>query len=213
MFLHPHVVEKREQDGILFKAILDFIEPTGKSFPAIYPLLAFTFLFLQAILLTRFMNNQRMTSKATFFPGMAYMLITSLFPEWNYFTAPLIVNTILLLVLSGLFNIYNQSQAKGAIFNIGLALGIASFIFFPSLTFIFWILLALMVMRPFRLNEWVLCLIGLTTPFYFYAIYLFITGTWSWDHLMPHFMISIPVVKQSAWLAGSAFLLAVPFLA
>lgn len=152
-------------------------------------------------------------SRPTYFPGMAYMLITSLFPEWNYFSAPLIVNTILLFVLTSLFKIYAQQNPKGAIFNIGLSLGIASFIFFPSLTFIIWILLALAVMRPFKLNEWLLCIIGITTPFYFYAIYLFINDQWSWQNLWPHFTVSLPSVEQSAWLAGSAFLLAVPFLA
>jgi hypothetical protein len=212
MFLEPHVPAPREGDGILFKAILDLVGPTGVKFPGFYPSLAFGLIYLQALMLTRFINSQRMISRPNFFPGMAYMLITSLFPEWNYLTPPLLVNTILLFILSGLFNIYNQSQAKGAVFNIGLGLGIASFIFFPSVTFIIWILLALMVMRPFRLNEWVICILGLTTPFYFYAIYLFIEGTWSWANILPHFSIGLPEIRQSAWLAGSAFLLVVPFL-
>ena len=102
---------------------------------------------------------------------------------------------------------------KGAIYNIGLALGISSFVFFPSVTFIAWILLALMVMRPFRLNEWALCILGATTPFYFYAVYLFISGPWDWNIFWPYFSIGLPAVRQSAWLAGSAFLLALPFLA
>lgn len=212
MFLHPHMVVSRKEDGLLFRGIIDFLTPFAKSSPAIYSFIAFFLLFLQAIILTRFLNNQRMLSRPTFFPGMAYLLITSLFPEWNYFSAPLIVNTILLFVLSGLFNTYNQQNAKGSIFNIGLALGIATFIFFPSLTFVIWILLALAVMRPFRLNEWILCLLGITTPFYFYAVYLIVSGNWSWNHLWPYVTISLPSVKQSAWMAGSAFLLAVPFL-
>jgi hypothetical protein len=212
IFLHPHIITARTEDGLLFKAILKFLESTGLSYPRLYPFLAFSLLFLQAVILTRFLNNQRMMNRATYLPGMAYMLITSLFPEWNYFSAPLIVNTLLLFILSGLFKIYNQQNAKGTIFNIGVALGIASFIFFPALTFIIWILLALMLMRPFRLNEWVLCIIGITTPFYFYAIYLFIEGQWSWQQLLPYFSVSLPSLKQSAWLAGSAFLLAVPFL-
>lgn len=153
-----------------------------------------------------------MMSRLNYYPGMAYLLITCLFPEWNYFSAPLIVNSILLYILSALFRIYNQENAKATIFNIGLALGISGFIFFPSLTFIIWILLALMVMRPFRLNEWVLCILGLTTPFYFYAIYLVIINQWSWHDLLPHFTINLPLLKQSAWIAGSAFLLTVPFL-
>ncbi len=212
MFLHPHVPAGRVNDGILFKWILEFLAPTGRTTPSLYPVLAFGLLFIQAIILTRFINTQRMMSKPTFFPGMAYLLITSLLPEWNYFSAPLMVNTILLFVLSGLFKIYNQQDAKGAIFNIGMALGVASFLFFPSITFIVWILLALAVMRPFKLNEWILCIVGITTPFYFYAIYLFVDDKWSWQQLLPHFSIGLPSIKQSVWLAGSAFLLVVPFL-
>jgi hypothetical protein len=212
MFLHPHAVTAKPGDGLLFRKLLEFISPDGNTVKLIYPLLAFALLFFQAIQLTRFMNSQRMMNKSTYLPGMAYLLITSLFPEWNYLTGPLIVNTILLFVLNALFKTYNQPSARGAIFNIGLAMGIASFIFFPSITFIIWILLALMLMRPFRLNEWVLCVVGITTPFYFYAIYLFINGEWSWSQLWPYFSISLPSIAQSAWLAGSAFLLAIPFL-
>ncbi len=213
MFRRPHVIAARTSDSTFFKSVIGFIEPTVKSFPLVYSFIAFGLLFLQAIMLTRFINRNRMLNRSTYLPGMAYMLITSLLPEWNYFSAPLVVNTILLFVLSGLFKIYNQQNAKGIIFNIGLALGIASFIFFPSLTFVVWILLALMVMRPFRINEWVLCLLGITTPFYFYSIYLLVTGQWNLDALWPHFSVSLPAISQSVWLAGSAFLLAIPFFA
>lgn len=211
MFNHPHVVVSKPEDSVLYTTILNFLQSAGGKF--IFPVLAFAIIFLQAIVLTRFINTQRMMNKPNYYPGMAYMLITSLLPEWSYFSAPLLVNTILLFVLSALFKIYSLPNAKGFIFNIGLALGLASFIFFPSLTFIVWILLALAVMRPFRLNEWLLCLLGITTPFYFYAIYLFIDDKWSWQNLLPHFSVSMPIVNQSAWLAGSAFLLTVPFLA
>ncbi len=212
LFLQPHVPVLQKEHGVFFKWILEFLSKSGAANPFLYSFLAFTLLFLQAIMITRFINSQRMTNKATYFPGMAYLLITSLFPEWNLFSAPLIVNTILLLVLTSLFKTYNQSNAKSSIYNIGLALGIATFIFFPSITFILWILLSLAIMRPFRLNEWVLCIVGLTTPFYFYAAYLIINDNWSWGNIWPYFEVSLPYVKQSAWLAGSAFLLIVPFL-
>jgi hypothetical protein len=212
MFLHPYVPTGKAGDGVLFKAILALLKSPGTATPFIYPAISFGLLFLQSIILTRFINNQRMISRPTFFPGMAYLLITSLLPEWNYFSAPLIVNTILLFVLTGLFKVYHQQDARSSIFNIGIALGIASFLFFPAITFLIWILLALAVMRPFRLNEWVLCIAGIAAPFYFYAVYLFIDDQWSWKNLMPYFSVGMPSIRQSAWLAGSAFLLVVPFL-
>ncbi len=212
MFTHPHMPVANKDDSILYKSILNFINAAGGPVHIIYPLLAFSLLFLQAVILTRFVSVHKMMSRSNYFPGMAYMLITSLLPEWNYFTAPLIINTILLFVLSALFKIYNQQNARGMIFNIGLALGIACFLFFPSLAFVIWILLALMVMRPFRLNEWILCLLGITTPFYFYSVYLFISNQWSWQNILPDFSFNMPSLQQSIWLSGGFFLLTVPFL-
>ena len=212
MFLYPHVPVVKPEDGLFYKGILDFLKPVAVNNPSIFPSIVFLLLFLQSVILTRFINAQRLMSKSTFLPGMAFLLITSLFPEWNYFSAPLIVNSILLLLLTSLFRIYNQPAAKGAIFNIGLALGISAFIFFPSITYIIWILLALAIMRPFRLNEWLICITGVATPYYFFAVYLIVTDQWNWNNLMPYFTISLPRIQQTLWLAGSTFLLAAPFL-
>lgn len=213
MFMESHGPVVHSSDGALYTAILRFLNPAAKAFSLLYPLLTYAFLFMQAMILTQFINTQRMTNKSTYLPGLAYILITSLLPEWNLFSAPLLVNSILLFVLSALFGIYNRQNVRGTIFNIGLALGIAGFLFVSSLTFIVWVWLAMAVMRPFRINEWLICLLGITTPFYFYAIYLVITGQWSWDTFLPTITIGVPSLKQSAWLAGSVFLVMVPFLA
>jgi hypothetical protein len=212
MFLKPHGAMVRPEDGILFEGIISFFSSIATSTPLFYPLLTFVLLFTQAIMLTRFVNAQRMMSKPTYLPGLAYMLITSLFPEWNYFSGPLLCNTILLFILSELFGVYNKPNARGAIYNVGLALGVAGFLFISSLTFIIWILLALAVMRPLRVNEWLICLLGITTPFYFYAIYTVIDGSWSWQEFIPNITLGYPSMKQSAWLSGSAFLIMIPFL-
>src|SRR6185436_17033670 len=101
---------------------------------------------------------------------------------------------------------------KGTLYNTGLGLGITGFLFAPSFCFIIWLFLALGIMRPFRLNEWLICIIGITTPFSFYGVYLFLTDQWNWQNLMPDFSIGVPDVKQSVWLAASAALIAIPFL-
>jgi hypothetical protein len=213
VFMEPHDPVVRATDGILYKAIIDFLDPLARSVSFLYPLLTYGLLFLQAVMLNRFINNQRMTTKPTFLTGMAYIIVTSLLPEWNYFSAPLLVNSILLVILAGVFGIYNKQNARAAIFNIGLALGIAGFLFVSSLVFVIWIFLAMAVTRPFRVNEWLILLLGVTTPFYFYAIYLIINASWNWDTFFPQLTAGVPSVKQSAWLAGSVFLLMIPFLA
>lgn len=210
--MHPHVTVIQSKDGILFRGILNFLQPTGNGNPLIYSILAFILLFTQAITLTRLINDYRMVNRPNYLPGMAYLLITSFFAEWNYFSAPLLINTLLIFILGWLFKIYNHPRTKGLVFNIGLAIGICSFIFFPSVTFVIWVLFALMVMRPFRLNEWLLCLLGVTSPYYFYAVYLFLSNQWKLEKILPYLTVQVPSLQQSIWLAASALLLMLPFL-
>lgn len=204
--------QPRPDDSLFYKSILSFLNSNLASVPKIYPILTIILLIAQALMINSFINRHRMTGRQSFLPAMSYILISSLLPDWNYFSAPLLVNTIFLFILSALFSTYNNDKSKGVIFNTGLAAGIAVYLYFPSIFFGVWMLLALMVLRPFRLNEWALCLTGIITPCYFYAVYLFISDQWSWQALFPPVDIRFPALQQSIWLAGSVFLIVVPFL-
>ena len=56
--------------------------------------------------------------------------------------------------------------------------------------------------------------------YYWVLLHLFIfmlfiplsDGSWSWQEFIPRFTLGFPSLKQSAWLAGSVFLIMVPFL-
>jgi len=202
----------KTDDDVLYQSLLSFLNSKTKIFPKLYPFLSLLLLFTQALMFNSFINRQKMTGRQTFLPAMSYLLLTSLLPDWNYFSAPLLVNTIFIFILSSLFQIYNNEKAKGIIFNAGFAGGVAVFLYFPSLLFGIWMLLALMIMRPFKINEWILCIVGISTPFYFYGIYLFIRDQWSWGALFSSLHISLPSIAQSLWLAISVFLIVVPFL-
>lgn len=212
MFMHPYVPIPQQKDGILFHSILEFLQPAGKAWPGLYSAIAFLLLYTQAMSLTRIINDHRMMSRSNYLPGMSYLLITSFFPEWNYFTAPLLINSIMIFVLGWLFKSYNQPGAKGIIFNVGLAIGICSFIFFPSVGFILWVFFALMIVRPFRIDEWLLFVLGITVPYYLYGIYLFFNNQFNWKKLVPYLTIHLPSLQQSIWLAASSLLLMIPFL-
>ncbi len=202
----------KTDDDVLYQSLLSFLNSKTKIFPKLYPFLSLLLLFTQALMFNSFINRQKMTGRQTFLPAMSYLLLTSLLPDWNYFSAPLLVNTIFIFILSSLFQIYNNEKAKGIIFNAGFAGGVAVFLYFPSLLFGIWMLLALMIMRPFKINEWILCIVGISTPFYFYGIYLFIRDQWSWGALFSTLHIKLPSIAQSLWLAISVFLIVVPFL-
>ena len=213
VFLHPHIPVPEPKDGPLFRGLLQWLEPAGKSGPVLYSFLAYMLLCTQALSVNKVINDNRMIQRQTFLPAMSYLLITSLVPEWNYFSAPLLVNSILVFVLAGLFKTQNMQQAKGIIFNVGLGIGIASFIFFPIVVFMMWAIFGLMLMRPFRINEWLLCILGMTSPYYFYPVYLFLTDQFSLQKILPYIDINLPRFHQSGWIAAASIFLCLPFVA
>jgi hypothetical protein len=208
LFLYPKVVTATENDGRLYHALISFIN--GSAMLA--AVVSFLLLYVQALMINYLVNEYRMTSRQTFLPAMAYMLITSLLPEWSVLSAALVANTFIILIFIALFSLYNVGGANGKIYNIGLLAGLTSFIFFPSLLFVLAILMGIMILRPFRLNEIFLILMGATTPYYFYAVYLFLTGRFDIYEFFPEVSIQVPQVKRSLWLVGSTILITIPFL-
>ncbi len=212
IFRKTRIPQLDENSAVLYKQIVIFINSFGEKSGFLFAAATYLLLFTQAMQLNKLINVNRMMQRSNFLPATSYLLLTSLLPDWNFFHATLLINSLVLLVFSGLFRLYNQQNVKSTIFNIGLLVGISSFIFFPSVILFGWLIIGLLIMRTVRINEWLICLLGVTAPFYFYAVYLFIIDQWSWHLLLNPFSIKISLPDQSFWLAGSSFLLVIPFL-
>ena len=205
MFLHPTVPVPSMTDGFLFKALLVQLSGIGKSLPVIYPFLSFLLLFTQAINFNRLVNDQRLMQKPNYLTALAYLLLTSLFAEWNTLSAPLIINTLLIWVWARMSKLHNDPHAKTALFNIGIAIGIATFFYFPSIAFAALIVFGLLVTRAFKVSEWIVALLGIIAPYYFLLAYVFLTDKWQGYHF-PGVAITLPHFYKSK-LALAAVLL------
>jgi hypothetical protein len=212
LFLSPKLIEATAQDGRLYHIFLNFFTTPGKSNAVVCSAIAFMLLYGQALLINYLVNEQRMTSRQTFLPAMAYLLITSLLPEWNYLSAALVANTLIIWSFIKVFKLYNASVVSGAIFNIGLLLGISSFLYFPSVAFLICILLGLMILRPFKFKEFVLLVLGILTPYYFYIVYLFLNDKLVVANILPRLSVQIPVLTSDIWIAVAIVFLGAPFL-
>ena len=205
MFLHPAIPMPLQTDGFLFRSMLEKISGIGNSFNALYPIITFILLYSQAISFNKLANDQRLMQKQNYLTAMAYLLITSLFKEWNVLSAPLIVNSLLIWVWANMSGLYNEKNAKSTLFNIGIAIGISTFFYFPSIAFALLIIAGLTVTRPFKLSEWLVALLGIVTPYYFLLAYVFLTGKWKGYHL-PTFTIGLPQFYATKWASAAIFM-------
>jgi hypothetical protein len=199
MFLHPTIPLPQQTDGFLYKALLIQLTKTvGTTIPFIYPFISFLLLYTQAVTFNKLANDQRLMQKPNYLTGMAYLLITSLFKEWNILSAPLIVNTLLIWIWANMSGLNNDKNAKSTLFNLGIGIGIATFFYFPSIAFAILIIVGLTITRPFKLAEWMVALLGIITPYYFLLAYVFLTDKWK-GYKFPGFAVSLPKFYESRW--------------
>lgn len=197
--------------GLLYQGLVQLLT-NGNQHSLAASLIAFGLLYGQALMINYGVNEHRLTQKFTFLPGMAYLLITSLLPEWNLLSPPLVASTLIIWALLKLFRTYNQQEVLGTLFNAGLVLGLASMVFFPSAAFVFCLLLGILILRPFRVNELLLFVMGALTPYYFYSVYLFLNDSLHLQTIFPPVTFDLPQVGHSIRLAVAAGFLTIPFM-
>ncbi|MFT3910159.1 MAG: DUF6427 family protein [Ferruginibacter sp.] len=196
MFIHPRVPKAQQLDGFLYRALLKWLAPNCDPIPVVYSFLAFFLLYIQAISVNKLLNSHRLLPKPNYLAGMSYLLITSLFSEWYGLSAPLIVNTFLIWVLSRLCTLYNNPNAKTILFNIGMVTGLGTLFYFPSIGFSLLIIVGVIITRPFKLPEWIIALLGILTPYYFFGSWFYLTGRWE-SYTFPGFSINGPVFHEN----------------
>jgi len=195
-FIHPQIPVIQKSDGFLFDHILAAIKPAFNNYPVGYSFITYLLLFTQAVSFNQLLNNRRLMQKPNYLPGMSYLLITSFFSEWNILSAPLVINTLLIWVWAKMSNLYNNKHAKTTLYNIGIAIGICTFFYFPALAFSLLIIFALLITRPPKIAEWIIPVIGIITPWYFLFSWLFLTDKLYSFHV-PGFEISYPLFAQN----------------
>ncbi|MHA4812439.1 DUF6427 family protein [Flavitalea flava] len=212
MFLHPVIPALHPEDNYLYRAILRALDTVFHQAPLMYAILTFLILFTQATLFNRICNHHKLFPRQNFLPGMAYILITSLLPDWNHFSAPLLINSIMIWVWYRMIEMYNSPRPGATIFNIGVWVGIVSLLYVPAVAFLLLVLFGLITLRPFRIREWLVGVLGFTFPYYFLFLVLYLSGQWNWKNMLPHLVFTVPALPTSIWTILGMVWLVVPFI-
>lgn len=184
----------------------------GKNSPVIYSVISYILVFAQALMLNNFMFQHRLMARANYLPAFSYILITAMFPEWWQLSSTLIVNTFMIWGWSRMAALYKNQRSKQLIFNIGIIIGICSFFYFPSIGFLILLASALMIMLPVSITEWLIGILGVTTPYYFLLAWKYLKGNFNSKEFLPSLHISYPLFQQTVWAWGGLLLLIIPFL-
>ncbi len=193
--MHPQIPEIQKSNGFLFNDVLRVITPLFDNYPLGYFMIIYLLLFTQSVSFNKLIVSRRLMQTPNYLPAMSYLLITSFFSQWNQLSAPLIINSIVIWIWSKMSNLNSNQHPKSTLYNTGIAIGICSFLFLPSLAFIFLTSFSLIITRPPKADEWFINIAGVLTPWYFLATWLFLNNDLYSFHLTG-FGFSFPVFQS-----------------
>lgn len=205
ILIHPEAVFVASKSQVMWLKLSSFLQFILGGSPFLITFFAVCNLFGQAIFLNSIANRHHLYPKSNYFPALTYILVTSLFKDWNYLSAALMSNWLVLAMLSSMLKLYAVSDARKQIFNIGCFISLTAMLVFPNIVFICLLLIALAILRPFKAAEWMVGLLGILTPFYFLAGILYLGNDL---HLMKKMIaigISLPSKLNNAPVELAAF--------
>ncbi|MEN9686851.1 MAG: hypothetical protein RLZZ28_2637 [Bacteroidota bacterium] len=168
---------------------------------------------IQAIRLNMVLNDFRMFQNNSYTTAMAYVLLSALFTQWCTVSAALLANFLLIWIFIKLSRLYNHPSPKTLLFNTGLIVGIAVLCYHPTAILILVVLFALAVVRPFKLAEWFILLMGILLPYYFLAAGLFLKDDLhSFSYYIPGLKLGLPLHQWNYSIIISVSLLTVYIL-
>ncbi|MEO5997156.1 MAG: hypothetical protein ABIN89_10465 [Chitinophagaceae bacterium] len=212
LFLNPVKPLPDQGDNYIYFLVLRFLEPLSAKIPMLFSLVAFLLFFTQATLLNRIVNSLKLFPKSNYLVGMSFMLVTSLVKEWNSFSAPLLVNSLMIWIWYRMTGLYNNSNAKTTIFNVSVLVGLLPLIYSPTTAFVLLLVMAMIMNRPLDVTEWMVAILGIITPYYFLFVILFLSDQWQGSNVIPYLLFHLPKLPATVWIYAGMGLLLVPFL-
>lgn len=195
-FSIPRVVIS-DDDGFLSYLLRKYISPIDSTYIFI---LYIVLLIIQSLRLNYVLNDAKMFHQPGFTPAMCYVLLSAFLPQWCSLTPAMVSNSLVIWIFIKLIKLYNNQNPKTLLFNAGLIVGLTILSYHPTAILIIVVLFALTVVRPFRLAEWMVLIIGIITPYYFLFSILYLTGQMNLlYHFIPDMAINLPIQHPDMW--------------
>ena len=190
--MHP-LAPMPGNEYFIYSHLLQWIDVIFKGNAFAYTLLAAFNIFFQALYLNRLCNKFRLFSRSGYVPALSYILFCSVCPAFSLFSLPLLLNWFILGTIDIISGFGQTLQPRKQIYNAGFLLCMAALFQFSAITCFLFLLICLILLRPFNISEWIVAMMGYFTPIYFAVCILFLMDRLDIIYAMPRLGISLPV--------------------
>ncbi len=153
--------------------LYDGIDSFLRNSPRSSVIFGFLLTIGEAFLLNYIIYQHHILTKKSWLPALIFVVLASCTPGLLWLTAPLMAGLFLLVALHLLLGIYRTDKAFGQVFNIGVLIGIAGLIYLPSIIFLLFAIVSIILLRPFIWREWIIIILGSTVAPIYAGVYYF----------------------------------------
>jgi hypothetical protein len=169
----PEVIITSKNDGLLSQWIMGALV----DWPITSSILAILLVYIQAILINHWANQNNIQRLPSSLPGMTYILLASITPDLQQLSPALIGMTFMIMAFLEISQIYKKNDASILNFNAGFFVALAFLcsaqLLFGSLV----VIIGLQVLRSFEIKESFQILIGIGVLIWtLWAAVFFFTG-------------------------------------
>jgi len=165
----------------------DWIERFFTHLNPVLLFIIFQFLLISVALRLNFLLDRlRLFPSSTYLPAVTLVLLSSLFPSWCFLSPALFSGHLLLWIFSRICILPQITPTGSALLNNGLLMGIAVICYHPLFMLALASLPAMGMVKRFRINEYLIFLLGFFLPYYFLLALTFLSDN------LPAFFNQLP---------------------
>jgi hypothetical protein len=135
------------------------------------------FNIINAYLLSFLCTKHELTENQNELPTLFYLIISASLGLTATFHPVIPASTILLLSINKLFEIYREENSLTTIFDVSFLLSLSFLFYSPFMIFVLLPIIALLIMKPFKINEWIASISGLIMPFFILTMLLYVVNS------------------------------------
>lgn len=129
---------------------------------------------INAFLIAWMCSKHELSDKQNQLPAFFYLVIANSINVAGAFHPVIFASSLLLLALNKLFSIYREDSSTSSIFDASFMLSLSILVYSPFILFVFIPFISLLIMKPFKINEWIASFFGIICPFFITSMLLYI---------------------------------------
>ncbi len=138
----------------------------------VFSLISAFLILVNAVGLNILININEFFEKNAYIVSLLYVVTMSFYHSFYSLNGSLIAHSFLILMLFQFFKLKQNVDGRVQVFNGALFAGVAATFFPPLLISLPFIIIMILIIRPFYLREMLLCIFGFVTPVFFALVYV-----------------------------------------